>query len=310
MSVTELRKMAGLEAVDQPATQLRANRIEKDSRHRDALYKAVTDSCDPFSLPVSSSACLLNVATGRAASEVTKEYLTNSILSGHERHVEFRKECGQDEERILQPIKKRKVFNFAQENLKKRVKGKQKSAAESLRDVFIRILVILSKKTNFNLRRVMTFPITEYPLSIAHSDGSGLKTDKSKLLNKLEELQDGFSEASPHVIDVTLIDGGLLLHSFLCAIGKITSYRSLARMLLAHVCGSRGNTIHVLFDTYHPNSLKTSERKLRGADDHPFLIAGPQQNKAVRNYCKTECLKTSWRFSYSMNGRKIIMVQS
>lgn len=122
----------------------------------------------------------------------------------------------------------------------------------------------------------MTFPITEYPLSIAHSDGSALKTDKSKLLNKLEELQDG-PEASPHVFDVTLIDGGLLLHSFLCTIGKIKSYESLARALLAHVCRSRGNTIHVLFDTYLANSLKTGERKLRGAEDHPFFITGPQQ---------------------------------
>ena len=117
----------------------------------------------------------------------------------------------------------------------------------------------------------------EYPLSIAHSDGSGLKTDKSKLLNKLEELQDGFSETPLPVIDVTLIDGGLLTHSFLCAIGKITSYGNLAKTLLAYVCGSRRNEVHVLFDTYRANSLKTSERNLHGADDHAFLIAGPQQ---------------------------------
>ena len=73
----------------------------------------------------------------------------------------------------------------------------------------------------------MTFPIMEYPLSIACSNGSRLKTDKSKLLNMLEELQDGFSETSVPVIDITLIDGELLLHSFLSAIGKITSYGNL-----------------------------------------------------------------------------------
>ena len=111
----------------------------------------------------------------------------------------------------------------------------------------------------------MTFPITEYPLCITHLDGSGLKTEKSKLLNKLEELQDGFTETPIPLIDVTLIDDGLLIHSLLYAIEKIRSYGNLARTLLAHVCGKGGNEIHLLCYTYHPMSLKESERKLRGA---------------------------------------------
>ena len=106
----------------------------------------------------------------------------------------------------------------------------------------------------------MTFPITEYPLCITHSDRSGFKTEKSKLLNKLEELQDGFTETPLPLIDVTLIDGGQLIHSFLSAIGKITSYGNLARTLLSYVCGRGGNEIHLLFDTYHPMLLKDRER--------------------------------------------------
>ena len=157
----------------------------------------------------------------------------------------------------------------------------------------------------------MTFPVTEYPLSIAHSDGSALKTDKSKLLYKLEELKKD-PGGSPKVFDVTLTNSGLLLHFFLFTIGKIKSYESLARALLAHVCGSRCDTIHVLFETYLPNSLKTSERKLRGAEDHPFVIAGPQQapKQSCKKLLQNGMLKTSWRFSCSMNGRKITTVQS
>ena len=68
-----------------------------------------------------------------------------------------------------------------------------------------------------------------------------------------------------------------MIHSFLSAIGKITSYGNLARTLLAYICGSGGNEIHLLFDTYHPMSLKESERKLRGADARPFLITGQEQ---------------------------------
>ncbi|KAJ8031889.1 hypothetical protein HOLleu_25241 [Holothuria leucospilota] len=285
MSVTELRSLTGMETQEQPATQLRASRIEKDSRQKDVLINEITQSCDPFSSPATMSSGLLNIATGKAASQETKKYLTESLVAGHELRVKFQEECAADVQRFLKPIQRRRVSNFAQENVKKRsTTAKAKSAAESLRDVFIRLLVIISDKTPFNLRHVMTFPVTEFPLSITHSDGSGLKTDKSKLLRKLEELQGSFTETPLPPIDVTLIDGGFLIHSFLSAIGNITSYRHLARKLLAYVCANQGNEIHVLFDTYRPMSLKESERKLRGAEDCPFVITGPEQ--APRQNCQ------------------------
>ena len=119
----------------------------------------------------------------------------------------------------------------------------------------------------------MTFLLTEYPLCISHLDGSGLKTEYSKLLNKLEELQDGFTETPLPLMDVTLIDGGQLIHSFLSAIGKITSYGNLARTLLAYVCGRGGNEIHLLFVTYHPIPLKERERKY----EEPMIVQSSLQ---------------------------------
>lgn len=279
MAVTELRNMTGLETVEQPTTQLRPSRIDKDSRHRDALFSSVTESCDPFSSPATASACLLNIATGKAASEETQDYLTNTLTAGHDLRVKFQEDCAADPERLLKPIPRRKVTNFAHENAKKGQRsGKGRPAAEGLRDVFIRMLVVISKTTSFDLAHVLTYPITEYPLSITHSDGTGLKSVKSKLLKKLEGLQDGFAETALPSVEATLIDGGFLIHSYLSALGKITSYGNLARSLLAHVCTTNsGKEIHVLFDTYHSMSLKESERRLRGANDCPFVIAGPEQ---------------------------------
>ena len=87
-------------------------------------------------------------------------------------------------------------------------------------------------------------------------------------------MQEGFTDRPIPPVSVTLIDGGLLLHSYLAAIGKITSYGNLARNLLSHVCG---NEIHVLFDTYQLTLLKNNERQLHGAEDYPFVISGPEQ---------------------------------
>ena len=67
----------------------------------------------------------------------------------------------------------------------------------------------------------MTFAITEYLLRITHLDGTGLKTEKSKLLKNLEKLQNGLAETPLPLVDVTLIDGGQLIHSFLSAIGRL-----------------------------------------------------------------------------------------
>ena len=80
------------------------------------------------------------------------------------------------------------------------------------------MLVVISQKTNFDLEHVVSYPITDFPLSIAQPDGSLLNTTKSKLLDKLESMQDGMTTL-PH-IDATLIDGGLLLHSYLSAVGN------------------------------------------------------------------------------------------
>ena len=192
----------------------------------------------------------MNIATGKAAAKETETYLNEALVDGHKRHLKFREECAMDRDRFMKPIQRRPVSNFAKENAKKKHLNAKGKANESLRDVFIRILIAISQKTNFNLKRVMAFPITDYPLSLTHSDGSRIKTDKDKLLKKLEEFQEGFTERPLPPIDVTLIDGGLLIHSFLSAIGSITSYGQLARNLLAYICGSQGKGIHVLFDTY------------------------------------------------------------
>jgi len=112
MAVSELRAMTGLEAIEQPAVHLRPSRILKDCQHRDILTKAITDSCDPFSSPATTLTCLLNIATGKSASQETQQYLTTSLVAGKELRIQFQEECSADRERFLKPIRRRKVQNF------------------------------------------------------------------------------------------------------------------------------------------------------------------------------------------------------
>ena len=241
--------------------------------------ETLTEACDPFSAPASTTDNLLNLATGKATATATKDYLLQTLEQGKNRRKKFQEECADDENRFMKSIQRRKVENFASENSKKKRKftTKAKQVTEGVRDTFVRLMVVVSESTNFDLKHVLEFPITDYPLSIAHGDGSIMKTVKANLLKKLESMQNGFAQNYLPRIDVTVIDGGLLLHSFLSVTSCIASYANLARNQLSHVCSNAGGEIHVLFDTYIQSSIKGYERQLRGAEDRPFVITGQEQ---------------------------------
>ena len=155
---------------------------------------------------------------------------------------------------------------------------KAKVNAESLRDMFVRMIVVIAEKTAFDLRKVLSCPITTYPLSIAHCDGAHVKTEKSALLKKLESLQtETITEAELPRSYVQVYDGGLLLHSVLSQTNIGASYASIARTMLSVVCAGSASEAHVCLDKYVENSIKDSERKLRGAVDSVYVITGPDQ---------------------------------
>ena len=139
-------------------------------------------------------------------------------------------------------------------------------------------MVVFASKSDLSLQEVLNYPITCYPLSISHSDGTGLKTDKSKLMARLESYQDGFQDRPLPATEHVLIDGGLILHSHLSSLGYISSYESLARSLLGQVCRNNAQTVHVLFDKYRECSLKSNERDARGSVHKKFVITGSEQS--------------------------------
>lgn len=112
--------------------------------------------------------------------------------------------------------------------------------------MFIRMVVILSQKTAFNLRNVLRYPITLVPLSLAQCDGTPVKTNKATLLHKIESFQTETISHNelPH-IDTGIINGGLLLYAVLSQTNAGASYSSIARTILLRVCSEQGNEVHV-----------------------------------------------------------------
>lgn len=279
MAVTELRSFTGLVVGDTAAAQCRSSRIKKDNKQMVFLSQKIDEFCNPFADDVSGS--LVNIATGRAASKQTKAYLLDSLKRGAEARDKFQSEWDQNSSRFLERVKRNPVQNFASENAKKKSKlpaaEMARTNAESMRDVFIRLIVVAAESSILDLQNVLSYPITEYPLSLAHCDGSIMKTDKSTLLKKLESMQTTLEIDMP-MRYAHVFDGGLLLHSVLSKTNIGASYASIARTLLSVVCAGKGSEVHVCLDKYLEKSIKGSERELRGAVNTVYKITGSEQS--------------------------------
>ena len=75
-----------------------------------------------------------------------------------------------------------------------------------------------------------------------------------------------------------IFDSELVLHSVISKINAGASYESIALRILGSVCSGRASEVHICLDKYLDNSLKASERELRGAVNVNYEITGPEQS--------------------------------
>ena len=180
----------------------------------------------------------------------------------------------------MKPVARTKILNFAAENRKGPKTGTRKvSAAERVRDVFGRILAVVAKTSDtINLHHVLSYPIMDVPLSLAHSDGIPLKTDKVTLTKALESKQETVpTDSGITQIKATVIDGGIMLYETVMKHSKYT-YAMMASDILVKICSSHGKQVHLVLDKYQSPSIKDSERNLRySSTPQAFNITGPDQ---------------------------------
>ena len=114
-------------------------------------------------------------------------------------------------------IRKGSWSQFAVENLgkNKNITEEKNNLSEGVGDTFARVLSIQSvTASQWDLRFLLSRPITNVPLLLAHCDGSPNKTDKSQLTRCLEEKQIKITnKPDKNIIDAeaTLIDGRLMV---------------------------------------------------------------------------------------------------
>ena len=175
----------------------------------------------------------------------TEEFLLNISKIGEEERNKSILECVEDRSRFQKSIKRQTICSFATETGTKNVKvgdGKIISAC-LVRELFSGIL-FLSLERKVDMTEVLSYPLTQVPLSLSHVYGTMLKTKKSTLTSALEKKA---IARPPDIAHETVIDTSFFLylqHSLPSTFGQVT------KVILSNIMKAKGNVIHFIFDKW------------------------------------------------------------
>ncbi|XP_031341089.1 uncharacterized protein LOC116169200 [Photinus pyralis] len=271
---THLLDKLNLSNMEDITNETRPHIMEKNYTALSEIRNGIQNTLNPFDSRINKTK-LFNLATGKAASGNTEDFLLNVLQIGEKARNDFLIECKNNNERFESPIKRQKVYTFASES-KKLVKRDGKDTEVKLeRDLMGRML-ILALENNIDLELIMQYPLTSIPLSLGHIDGAINKTAKSALFKYLEKRT---NHCHPTVVNCTLVDGFYFLH--LIAANLPMTFGKLAGQILSKICQLKGNRIDIIFDKIISPSIKDLERESRGIFDRDveYSITGPDQKR-------------------------------
>lgn len=173
------------------------------------------------------------------------------------------------------PIKRLKLKTFASSALSKTVTSSKRKTKELVaeRNVFGQ-LVLLAIHNHISIEKVLSYPLGPVPWSLATADGAPTRTDKAKLLHKLEI---GHALPERPAVAQHIIDGNALLHEL---IQVPDTFADLAEKIFSHL--PKATRVDFVTDTYKVDSIKNTERSRRGTSQE-FLIKGPS-TKVPRDF--------------------------
>ena len=168
---------------------------------------------------------------------------------------------------INAPLKRQMLKTFA--NVAKSAKvtrpGKNKQLTAQ-RNVFGQ-LILLSLKLEICKERVNSYPLRPVPWSLATSDSTPMKTDKSRVMHALKN--DSHHVVKPNQRHITCIINGCAL--FRAQVALPTTFGELAESILDQL--PKAELVDFIIDKYEALSIKAIERMRRGSTK-PHLING------------------------------------
>ena len=320
--VGRLLESSGIIKAPDSKHDLEEGRIKKDHRDIERIISALNSFSNPFE-DMDPQTPLRNISTGQTVSEGVTVDLLSFSSKGENAARKFKELYIEDPKNIEKPIPRNLINNCASAipSSKLNREGKKLEVTKCTLDAFAKVIHMAADKNN-NLSKVMEYPLTPVPFSLAQIGGLMNKTDKSKLMHRLEKFQridkdEDTNTGKPH-IDIAIYDAMFLLHT----LKMPETYGALAYKLLEIAIHSTpAREVHILFDTYGNQTIKDCEHERRlKVPTVDITVTGADQKtpkKSVDAF-RNEQFKTSLiRFLYrewnnnkyaSILGNKILYV--
>lgn len=265
--------MAGCVKNEAAIKEMGKARLARDEDDVKKVLSVLSSWTNPFATSDLSDD-LYHLASGALASDVTAQDTLAAKEKGQQALVTYIKERLIDKNvSVYEVIPRMKLRGFNIASKKICISGKDVSLKAD-RHLFARLLVIAQTR-EMNLRDVLQYSLGPLPWSLAASDGSLAKTDKSKLLEPLVDQVEPVEDVPPNAAWV--VDGMAVLQS----LGDIpATFGDLAVSVFNAVVQRTGMTSRIDFvtDTYPEISIKNVERAKRACHGTVKVkITGPGQ---------------------------------
>jgi len=241
--ISAMLEMAGMNITSDTQAELTPSRISRDNKDLGNLLKTIEGFANPFNL---ESESLVNIQTGKAATNEITDSLLSVEEKGREKHDAFVSECADDAARFEKAITRNRLKTFADQSAKNR-SNPIVQELRCTRDLFGRIAIIAAKR-QVDFEYLLTYPLTPVPLTMCRTDGTlvtmahGTKSDLFAVLESRVAVH-----GSPTKVKATVIDGNFLLH---CLPPNLPpTYGGLSRYLLHAVLSHPSKRVDILFDT-------------------------------------------------------------
>ena len=261
--ILEVAGMSQSEEDNNKSKEVNAKRQEKDAADLISLKENISDMVNPFD-PTIDKDILINIKTGRKASELAEQYLLSVLSEGESKRDNFLKECEEDPKRFEKSIKKTKIVNFATEAFVHKNKSKKAQEIVQLkgtRDLFARLLYIAITKSELNLEIVLSYPLTPFPAELAHPDGTIRTTNKSSFMDLIN-----LDKSAPIKVDNAIIDGMFFLRGLPQPLPH--NLRGVVRHILVKALKLAKYRVDLSFDVYNSPCIKDIMRDIRADGDN------------------------------------------
>ena len=158
----------------------------------------------------------------------------------------------------------------------------KKNIVMSGESMYIRLVAINAHK-NIPIQQVFSYENAAIPLSMFSEDGQMISTTKSNFMHKLESVSPG-KITTVQNIDAILLDGHAVIQ-VLKPNQMETTFNDMAKQFMNYVVNNRTEQqIHVVFDRYFSDSLKSQTRMKRYGTVKPNTIHIFPEAKIPKNW--------------------------